>query len=58
MKKFFSMALAAMMLSFVAAPIASAEEYLEVDEPVEEGDVLVDQNGDVYVVVEEEDDDE
>ena len=53
MKKFLSMALLAAMIAFVGAPTASAEEYLEVDGPVEAGDVLVDQNGDVYVVEEE-----
>ncbi len=59
MKKLFGMVLAAMMLTFTGVPVASAEaDYLIVDEPVEAGDVLVDEDGDVYVVVEEEDDSE
>ena len=58
MKKLFSAALVAAMLAFAGAPVASAEEYLEVEGPVEAGDVLVDQNGDVYVVEEEEEEPE
>ena len=55
MKKLFGALLAAVMFTFSGAPIASAEaDYLIVDEPVEAGDVLVDEDGDVYVVVEEE----
>ena len=58
MKKLFSMVLAAAMIAFAGMPIASADEVLIVDEPVEAGDVLVDQNGDVYVVEEEEEEEE
>ncbi len=58
MKKMFTMALVAAMLAFAGTPVASADEYLEVDGPVEAGDVLVDQNGDVYVVEEEEEPEE
>ena len=55
MKKLFGAILAATLLVFQGAPIASAEaDYLIVDEPVEAGDMLVDEDGDVYVVVEEE----
>ena len=55
MKKLFSALLAAVMLAFSGASIASAEaDYLIVDEPVEAGDILVDEDGDTYVVVEEE----
>lgn len=54
MKKLFGALLAAVMFAFSDAPIASAEaDYLIVDEPVEAGDVLVDEDGDVYVVEEE-----
>ena len=54
MKKLFGAILAATLLAFQGAPIASAEaDYLIVDEPVEAGDVLVDEDGDVYVVEEE-----
>ncbi len=60
MKKLLGTLLAALMFTFAGAPVASAEaDYLIVDEPVEEGDILVDEDGDVYVVVEvDEDDDE
>lgn len=58
MKKMFGMALVAAMLVFAETPVASADEYLEVEGPVEAGDVLVDQNGDVYVVEEEEEQEE
>lgn len=58
MKKMFGMALVAAMLVFAGTPVASADEYLEVEGPVEAGDVLVDQNGDVYVVEEEEEQEE
>ncbi len=58
MKKLFGVALVAAMLVVAGTPAASAEEYLEVEGPVEAGDVLVDQNGDVYVVEEEEEPEE
>ncbi len=55
MRKLFGALLAAVMLAFPGASIASAEaDYLIVDEPVEAGDILVDEDGDTYVVVEEE----
>ena len=54
MKKMFSIVLAAMMFTCAGTSVVSADEYLEVEGPVEAGDILVDQNGDVYVVEEEE----
>ena len=55
MKKLFGALLAAVMIAFAGMPVVSAEaDYLIVDEPVEAGDVLVDEDGDTYVVVEEE----
>ncbi len=59
MKKLFGVIMAALVLSFSGVSVALAEaDYLVVDEPVEVGDVLVDEDGDTYVVVEEEDEEE
>ena len=49
-EKICSMMLMAAMITFVSLPAASAEEYLVT--------VLVDQNGDVYVVEEEKEEEE
>ena len=57
LKKLLGVALAATMVAFSGMPVASAEDeeeeeevVLVVDEPVESGDILVTEDGDVYEV--------